>query len=86
MKENAQKAHTVASAILLQIEPGNKLFANSKLHLHVPAGATQKDGPPTMITLLLSLAMNKPGKKDLSMIGEVTLTGRILPIREVWNW
>lgn len=85
MKENAQKDHTVARAILLQKEPGNKLFANSKLHLHVPAGAAQKGGPPTRITLLLSLAMNKPVKKELSMISEVTVTGRMLPIRGVWN-
>lgn len=83
MKESAQIAHTVARAILLEKEPDNPFFANSKLHLHVPAGATPKDGPSagcTMITSMLSLAMKKPVKKDLAMTGEVTLTGRILPI------
>ncbi|PON48219.1 Lon protease, bacterial/eukaryotic-type [Parasponia andersonii] len=83
MKESAQIAHTVARAILLKEEADNTFFANSKLHLHVPAGATPKDGPSagcTMITSMLSLALKKPVKKDLAMTGEVTLTGRILPI------
>lgn len=83
MKESAQIAHTVARAILLEREPDNPFFANSKLHLHVPAGATPKDGPSagcTMITSMLSLAMNKPVREDLAMTGEVTLTGKILPI------
>jgi Lon-like ATP-dependent protease len=83
MKESAQIAHTVARKIMLEKEPENQFFANSKLHLHVPAGATPKDGPSagcTMITSLLSLATKKPVRKDLAMTGEVTLTGRILPI------
>ncbi|KAJ4886115.1 hypothetical protein Rs2_25863 [Raphanus sativus] len=83
MKESAQIAHTVARRIMLEKEPDNLFFANSKLHLHVPEGATPKDGPSagcTMITSLLSLAMKKPVRKDLAMTGEVTLTGRILPI------
>lgn len=83
MKESAQIAHTVARAILAEKEPEKSYFANTKLHLHVPAGATPKDGPSagcTMITSLLSIAMNKPVRKDIAMTGEVTLTGRILPI------
>ncbi len=83
MKESAQIAHTVARAILLEKEPDSHYFANSKLHLHVPSGATPKDGPSagcTMITSLLSLALKKPVKRDLAMTGEVTLTGKILPI------
>ncbi|OAY43962.1 lon protease homolog 1, mitochondrial [Manihot esculenta] len=83
MKESAQIAHTVARAILVEKDPDNPFFANTKLHLHVPAGATPKDGPSagcTMITSLLSLAMKKPVRKDLAMTGEVTLTGKILPI------
>jgi len=83
MKESAQIALTVARAILHEKEPENSFFANSKVHLHVPAGATPKDGPSagcTMITSLLSLAMNKPVMKDLAMTGEVTLTRKILPI------
>ncbi|XP_050225115.1 lon protease homolog 1, mitochondrial-like [Mercurialis annua] len=83
MKESAQIAHTVARAIFSEKEPDNPFFANFKVHLHVPAGATPKDGPSagcTMITSLLSLAMKKPVRKDLAMTGEVTLTGKILPI------
>ncbi|KAK5813597.1 hypothetical protein PVK06_029048 [Gossypium arboreum] len=83
MKESAQIAHTLARTILLEKEPDNPFFANTKLHLHVPAGATPKDGPSagcTMITSLLSLAMKMPVRKDLAMTGEVTLTGKILPI------
>ncbi|KAI3866791.1 hypothetical protein MKX03_008899 [Papaver bracteatum] len=83
MKESAQIAHTVARALFLVKEPDNPFFANTKLHLHVPAGATPKDGPSagcTMITSMLSLAMKKHVKKDLAMTGEVTLTGKILPI------
>ncbi|XP_022965560.1 lon protease homolog 1, mitochondrial [Cucurbita maxima] len=83
MKESAQIAHTLSRAILLEKEPDNPFFANTKLHLHVPAGATPKDGPSagcTMITSLLSLAMKMPVRKDLAMTGEVTLTGKILPI------
>ncbi|XP_019093400.1 PREDICTED: lon protease homolog 4, chloroplastic/mitochondrial-like [Camelina sativa] len=83
MKESAEIAHTVARRIMHEKEPENQFFAKSKLHLHVPAGATPKDGPSagsTMITSLLSLAMKKPVRKDLAMTGEVTLTGRILAI------
>lgn len=83
MKESAQIAHTVCRAVLLEKERNNPFFAKSKLHLHVPAGATPKDGPSagcTMVTSMLSLAMGKSVKKDLAMSGEVTLTRRILPI------
>ncbi|TVU47322.1 hypothetical protein EJB05_06918, partial [Eragrostis curvula] len=83
MKESAQIAHTVCRAVLFEKEPNNPFFAKAKLHLHVPAGATPKDGPSagcTMVTSMLSLAMGKSVKKDLAMTGELTLTGRILPI------
>ncbi|CAN1161610.1 Lon protease homolog 1, mitochondrial [Linum perenne] len=83
MKESAQIAHTYARAALLEKDPDNQFFANTKLHLHVPAGATPKDGPSagcTMITAMLSIALNKPVRKNLAMTGEVTLTGKVLPI------
>ncbi|KAH0872501.1 hypothetical protein HID58_069863 [Brassica napus] len=66
---------------------GKQVFEGEKLYEQTPVGvvmgATPKDGPSagcTMITSLLSLAMKKPIRKDLAMTGEVTLTGRILPI------
>ncbi|KAL0661216.1 hypothetical protein Bca4012_098053 [Brassica carinata] len=66
---------------------GKPVFCGEKIYEQTPVGvvmgATPKDGPSagcTMITSLLSLAMKKPVRKDLAMTGEVTLTGRILPI------
>lgn len=58
-------------------------FDKSAIHMHIPEGATPKDGPSagiTMVTSLLSLALNKPVKQNLSMTGELTLTGKVLAI------
>ncbi|MBA2482593.1 MAG: endopeptidase La [Planctomycetes bacterium] len=58
-------------------------FEKHQIHLHVPAGATPKDGPSagiTMATALLSLALKRPTKRRLGMTGELTLTGRVYPI------
>ena len=83
MKESSTIAHTFSRHFLESKDPGNTYLANTSLHMHVPAGATPKDGPSagcTMITAMMSLAMNKPVKPNLAMTGEVTLTGRVLPI------
>ena len=83
MRESSQIAFTYARTILEKMEPDNSFFADASVHLHVPHGGTPKDGPSagcTMITAMLSLARNKPIKKNLAMTGEVTLTGRVLPI------
>ncbi|XP_010489687.1 PREDICTED: lon protease homolog 1, mitochondrial-like [Camelina sativa] len=83
MRESVQVASTVARRFLLEKEPENPFFANSKLHLHVTGSNKSNEGPSrgcTLITSLLSLAMKKPVKKDLAMTGAVNLTGRILPI------
>lgn len=56
---------------------------HAELHLHVPQGATPKDGPSagiTMVTALLSLACNRPVRPDLAMTGEVSLTGKVLQV------
>ena len=58
-------------------------FSKRTIHLHVPEGATPKDGPSAGITIttsLLSLALNKKLDKNIAMTGEVTLTGRVLPV------
>ncbi|KAL4437435.1 hypothetical protein ABPG75_004574 [Micractinium tetrahymenae] len=91
MKESATIAHTYARKFLESLpaeqlpggSAGASFFADHAIHLHVPAGATPKDGPSagcTIITALLSLALNKPALPDLAMTGEVTLTGKVLPI------
>ena len=62
MEESTKIAHTFARSKMHAIDPENKFFEENEVHLHVPEGATPKDGPSagcTMVTALLSLAMNK---------------------------
>ncbi|XP_049820710.1 lon protease homolog, mitochondrial isoform X2 [Aethina tumida] len=83
MKESAKIALTVARNFLNKCDPDNKFLLNSHLHLHVPEGATPKDGPSagcTIVTALLSLAKNEPIRQDLAMTGEVSLMGKVLPV------
>jgi Lon-like ATP-dependent protease len=83
MKESAEISVTVARALLHAAEPENDFFDTTDIHMHVPEGATPKDGPSagvTMVTSMLSLAMDKPIKNDLAMTGEISLTGKVLPV------
>ena len=83
MKESSLIAHTFARSYLSGVAPSNAYLEEASLHLHVPEGATPKDGPSagvTMVTSLLSLAMDTPARSDLAMTGELSLTGRVLPI------
>ncbi|XP_072643787.1 lon protease homolog, mitochondrial [Canis lupus baileyi] len=83
MKESARIAYTFARAFLMQHDPTNDYLVTSHIHLHVPEGATPKDGPSagcTIVTALLSLAMDQPVRPNLAMTGEVSLTGKILPV------
>mmetsp|Transcript_24708 Transcript_24708/g.46986 ORF Transcript_24708/g.46986 Transcript_24708/m.46986 type:complete len:188 (-) Transcript_24708:61-624(-) len=83
MKESSQIALTVARAIYDELQPGGDFFDTNDIHMHVPEGATPKDGPSagiTMVTSMLSLALNKPVPNDLAMTGEVSLTGKVLAV------
>jgi len=83
MKESTEIAYTLAKSFIEEVAPGNRFFETANLHMHVPEGATPKDGPSagsTMVTSLMSLALNKAVRQDLAMTGEITLTGKVLPI------
>ena len=83
MTESAQIAHSFVTTNCKKWGIDEDYFLKSALHVHVPEGATPKDGPSAGISItsaLLSLAMNKAVKKNLAMTGELTLTGEVLPI------
>lgn len=83
MKESSEIAWSYLHSAIHKYAPGYTFFEKSQVHIHIPEGATPKDGPSagiTMVTALLSLLTNTPVLADLGMTGELTLTGRILPI------
>ncbi|MGM0634911.1 MAG: endopeptidase La [Bacteroidota bacterium] len=83
MKESATIAleYIKSNADEFGINPG--MFSNYNIHIHVPEGATPKDGPSagiTMLTSLVSLFTQRKVKKNLAMTGEITLRGKVLPV------
>lgn len=83
MKESAEIAYSYVTAHLKDFKGDPNFFDQALVHLHVPEGATPKDGPSagiTMASALLSLARNQAPKKNVAMTGELTLTGQVLPI------
>jgi ATP-dependent Lon protease len=83
MVESADIAYSYVMAHLEHYGAQADFFDVRFVHIHVPAGATPKDGPSagvTMATALLSMILNKPVRKRLAMTGELTLTGQVLPI------
>jgi len=83
MRESAQIAYSYvrAKAPDLGIDPD--LFANTDVHVHVPAGAIPKDGPSAgvaMVSAMTSLLTGRPVRHDVGMTGEITLRGRVLPV------
>jgi ATP-dependent Lon protease len=83
MVESSEIAYSYVMAHLAEYGADKEFFDKHFVHLHVPAGATPKDGPSagiTMTTALLSMILGKPVVKKLGMTGELTLSGRILPI------
>ena len=83
MRESCQIAYTFAKSFLVQHFPANTFLNIAHVHLHVPEGATPKDGPSagcTIISAFMSLAMNVPLRSDVAMTGEISLTGKVLPV------
>lgn len=83
MKESSQIAWSYLHSKKEQYAPGLAFFEKNQVHLHIPEGATPKDGPSagiTMVTSLLSLLKNEPVLENLGMTGEITLTGKVLGI------
>ena len=83
MKESMQAALSFVRSLTHALKIPPDFFDNHELHIHVPSGATPKDGPSagvTMAVALASLATCRPVKENLAMTGEITLRGQVLPI------
>ncbi len=83
MKESARAALTYARAHAVRYGLDPQKAWSSEIHIHVPAGAIPKDGPSAgvaMTAALVSALSDSPARSDVAMTGEVTLTGRVLPI------
>ena len=83
MKESAELAYSFVSSHLHELNAATDFYDKASIHLHVPEGATPKDGPSagiTMASALLSLALNRAPVKGYAMTGELTLTGHVLAI------
>lgn len=83
MKESSEIAWTYLESAVHRYIPSKSFFEKAQVHLHIPEGATPKDGPSagiTMVTAMLSLLSGKKVKPRLGMTGELSLTGQVLPV------
>jgi ATP-dependent Lon protease len=83
MKESARIAFTYVKSISPDYKINYKVFEENDFHIHVPDGATPKDGPSagiTIATALISYLTKRPVRPELSMTGEITLRGKITPV------
>jgi ATP-dependent Lon protease len=83
MKESIQAASAYVRSRSQALGIASAMFEKKDIHVHVPEGATPKDGPSAgvaMVTVIISIMTGIPVKKDVAMTGEITLRGRVLPI------
>jgi len=83
MKESAQAALSLVKAQAGELGIDPKLFDQSDIHVHVPAGAIPKDGPSAGVAMFISLASllkRRPVRPDIAMTGEISLRGLVLPV------
>ena len=83
MVESSEIAYSYVRSLLSHNSKGSEYLKQNFIHLHVPAGATPKDGPSAGVTMacaLYSLAMDQAPRSNVAMTGELTIKGRVLPI------
>lgn len=83
MKESAKAAHSYIRSLNVKYSIDSEVFTKKDIHIHVPQGAVPKDGPSagvTIATALLSVLTGCKVRSDVAMTGEISLTGRVLPI------
>jgi len=83
MKESAQAALSLVKSQTEELGIDPKIFENSDIHVHVPAGAIPKDGPSAGVAMFVSLASllkHEPVRPDVAMTGEISLRGLVLPV------
>jgi ATP-dependent Lon protease len=83
LQESAQTAMSYIRSHAEQFSLDPDFFTDSDIHIHLPSGAIPKEGPSSGITIalaLISLLTGRPARRDVALTGELTLSGRILPV------
>jgi ATP-dependent Lon protease len=86
MQESAQAALSYVRAHADKLKIDKNFFEQNRVHLHLPSGAVPKDGPSagiTILTALTSLATGRPVKNEVAMTGEISLRGKVFPVRGI---